>query len=376
MSSIIGSVRGRARALALLAPGLVLLGCEVPAVPEWDVGVIAPFSSEPLAIVDFLPSVVDTATVGGERVFTVEEQRDSIGYTLGEMCPPCQAFHGLAVPVPGFDFVDSLDVVFSENLYSVEILSAQLGSVVTNGLDFDPLRPDPDPGTAGFIAVAVHDLVTDALLDSVFVSGATETLPLGTSREFQLQLSEATVSGGVRTILYVHSPDDGQLATIDTAARVSVGTFLTDLEVAAVTAEVDGLLLDESFLVDVDADARQEIAERVQAASYEFELTHDLELTGSVDISLAGSAGDLFSGDPMREVRLSNLSLASGVQQDGALTIDEIQLIAIFPDAFIGYRSVAFGTRQEGGLTQLARFTPSQQVDSRLKVLSRIRVGE
>jgi len=377
VSSLIGLMRGPTR---ILAPGVVALvviaACEVPESPEWDVGVIAPFSSEPLAIVDWLPAAVDTTSFDGVPAFTVDDQRDSVAYTLGDMCSSCQALDGLTVPVPGFDFVDSLDVFLAQDLFSVEVLSARLGTLLTNGLDFDPLRPNPDPAAAGYIAVAVRDLGSGALLDSVLVSGADESLPPGGSRPFELQLNDVEISEGVRTVLYVHSPDDGQVATISTSDSLALTTFLSEIGVSAVTARLDDRTLEEAFTLDVDEEARQEIADRVQTASYELQLDHTLEVTGTLQVSIADSRADLFSGDPLREVRLPDLSLAPGLVQQNTLTVVEVQRIASFTQPLIGYFAVASGTRQTGAQANLARFTPGQQIDAQLTVTSRVRVGE
>lgn len=356
-------------ALALLA------ACEVPEAPEWDVGVAVPFSSDPVAIVDFLPAEVHTDTVAGQPVFTVDPQRDSVDFRLGDMCPACANSSGLTIPVPGFEYFDSLDVRFPQDLFAVELASARLGMRVSNGLNFDPLRPHSDPDSAGFIALAAQDLASGVTLDSVLISGASSTFPSGTTLEQVFDVSDAVIKDGIRVVFHIFSPRDTQTVTIDPNMSAGLGGFLEQIRVSAVTAVVDNRALEENFIVDISESARTELADRVQSGSYELELIHNLELDGTLEVSVAGSTFDLFSGDPAREVRIGPLVLTPGLVQTGELTAEQIRLIAGFPSVQIGYRALASGTRTAPGRTNLSRFTPDQALQTRLKVTSRIRVG-
>ncbi len=371
MLSIIGSARGDARRGSFARVGVALTmmmmmtACEVPQAPEWDVGVSVPFSSDPITVVDFLPAAVDTATVDGQRAFVVAPQADSVSYTLGTMCPSC--VDGTVAPVPSFDYQDSFDVPLDPDLASIEIVSAQLELFVDNQLNFDPLRP----GAGGFLAIAVRDLGSGALLDSVFIDGNVESLPANTRKSVILDITNAEITQGVRLVLNVHSPDDGQTVQIDNSLSITVGGILDQISVAAITAVVDNETLDEQFFVDFDEDIRTEIAERVQEGAYELQLIHDIEIAGTLEVSIAGSPGDLFSGDPAREVRLDALSFVSDQPQTGTLTVAEIEQFAGFVEVYVGYRGVASGTRAGN----LSRFTPGQSLETELKVSAVVRVG-
>ncbi len=355
---------------------LLLTACDVPKAPEWEVGLTVPFSSNPIAIVDFLPEGVDTAVVGGQNVFAVAAQRDSTGYSLGEMCGPCAGLQGGTIEVPGFDFVDSLDVPFTAELVSIELFDGRLGTRFYNQMNFDPLRPHPDPDSAGYVAIALRDLFSGDLLDSLFISGAAESLPVGSMREFEFDVSQAEITDGVRVVVYVHSPADGQAARIDTATAAGIVAFLDQLLVSAVSVVVDSETLDESYLIDFEEDARDEIAARVQSAVYELELVHSGEIEGTLEISIADTVASLFSGDPLREVRLSGLEFTPGLLQSGELTAEEVQRIAEFAKVHVGYRGVASGTRTgPRGILSVSRFSAGEVLRTELRVTSRIRVG-
>ncbi len=362
---------------------LLLTACAVPEAPEWDVDIQVPFSSDPVSIVDFLPldangdTIIRVASVDGGSVFVVDVQQDSIAYSLGQMCSACRSLQGSAVSVPGFDYVDSLDVNFPEDLVSLEVLTARVGTRLRNDLNFDPLRPNADPDLAGYLAIAVRDLGSGALLDSVFVSGAAQSLPTGTETSFELQIDDREITDGLRTFFYVHSPEDGQVVQIDTAMSARLASFIDQIQVRAVTAVVEADSLQEAFLVDIDEDVRDEIDGRVQGGSYELELLHDLEADGALEVSIAGSEADLFSGDPAREVRIAALAFTPNLVQRGQLTADEIDRVIDYLDVYVGYRAIASGTRTgTDGRVNLSRFTPDQLIQTRLKVTTRVRIGE
>ncbi len=377
MRSFNGMAGAGVRRVGSAILGLALLAaCDVPEAPEWEVGLTVPFSSDPITIVDFLPAGVDTAVIGGRSFFTVIEQGDSSTYSLGEICGPCAALQSATTDVPGFDFVDSLDVRFAPELVAIELFDGRLGARFHNQMSFDPLRPHPDPDSAGYVAFAIRDLLSGVLLDSLFISGTTESLPPGSTREFAFAVTNAVITQGVRAVFYVHSPADGQTAQIDTAASAGIAAFLDQLLVDAVSAVVDADTLEENFLIEFEDDARSEIAERVQSAIYELELIHSGEVDGTLEISIAESAAALFSGDPLSEVRLTGLAFTPSLVQSGELTPDEVQRIADFLDVHLGYRGVASGTRTgPGGIGNVSRFTADELLRTEFRVTSRIRVG-
>ncbi|KPK81900.1 MAG: hypothetical protein AMS25_04540 [Gemmatimonas sp. SM23_52] len=378
--AIIRPAVSRLRPLLLSAAGVglaVLAACELPKAPEWDIRVMAPFSSDPMSIVDFLPALITADSLDGQAVFRVEAQQQDTAYSLGEMCPACLALAGQTVAVPTFEYTDSLVVPFSDtDLVSVEILSAALTLRVRNNLNFDPLRPTADP--PGYVALAVRDLASGALIDSLLISGASEPLPAGDTLEYVLDIGPAQLTDGFRVWFHASSPDDGQTVQIDNNLSVVLDAALDEIVAAAVTVLVDGDTLDERFTAEVDQDFRQELAERVDSATYELVLVHNVEVDGTLEVSIAGSEVDLFSDMPDREVRLRGLVFTAGVPQYGELNKEQIECIERFPNpdsVYVGYRGVASGTRTDFGRPNLSRLTPDLTLDTELTVTSKIRVG-
>jgi hypothetical protein len=334
------------------------------------VGIIAPFTSDPIGIADFLPGVVQIDSAGDPWFFTVDRQEGSAVFSYGNMCALWVCAGTINLPVPEFSYIDSLQVLFSDaSLASVEGLSGTLSLQVINNLGFEPLRSDAT--SDGYVALAVRDLGSGTTLDSVFISAADTTI--GSAYDVTLNLSAVDLVDGFLVLIHVFSPNDGQLITIDPAsASLGLSASLDGIEVAAATAIVDNISMDTSFAADIDQDTRDEIIDRVISGAYELTLMHDLELDGSLALSIAGSPADLFSGDPLAEVRLPNLVFTSGVAQDGELTAQDLELIAGLPDIYIGYSGIASGTRPGSQ----SRFLPDQTLQAQLKITAQIRIGE
>jgi hypothetical protein len=372
VDSIIGTAGARLRHVLLLGCGVALLGllaCELPEAPEWDVGIVAPFSSDPIQIVDFLPGIVQADTTQVPAVFLIDRQEELQVFNYGDWCAPFCAF-AIGATIPRFEHSDSFDVPFSDAaLISVEGVQAQLQLHFDNGLGFEPLRSSATE--TGYIAVAIRNLRDLSTVDSLFLRA--DTASLGSALDLNLDFSATEIADGLRVVFWVVSPEDAQtIATDPSTSSIELGAALDGIEVAAATVIVDGETLDEDFTVDFDEETRNEIMDRVLSGSYELELIHNLELDGGLEISIAGSQTDLFSGDPLREVRLPNLVFTPNTLQTGDLSPQDIELIASFVEIVIGYSGVAWGTRAGNQ----SRFTADQFVQAQLKVTARVRVGE
>ncbi len=209
----------------------------------------------------------------------------------------------------------------------------------------------------------------------MFISAESEAI--GAQADTTIDIYANELVDGFAIIFHVVSPSDGQTIVIDPATGyVRLEASLDGIEVGAATVVVDNETLDESFGEDFDQDIREEIMDRVQSGSYELTLIHDLELDGMLDVSIAGSEADLFSDDPLREVRLDRLVLTPDLEQTGEFTTAELELIATFAQVHVGFRGVVSGTSSGyGGRTNLSRFAAGQRLRTELKITARVRVG-
>ncbi|MGD2217474.1 MAG: hypothetical protein PVJ64_11985, partial [Gemmatimonadales bacterium] len=283
MHSIVGYARARLRPTLALGAGIALsalAACELPEAPEWDVGVVAPFSSDPIGIADFLPGIVQIDSVSDPWAFTIDRQESSVVFSYSDMCALWTCAGGISLPVPEFSYTDSLVVLFSDaSLVSVEGVSGTLSLQVINDLGFEPLRSDAT--SDGYVSLAVRDLGSGTTLDSLFISAADTTI--GSAYDITLNVAAAELTDGFVIFFHAFSPDDGQTITIDPApASLSLFAALDGIAVAAATVVVDNLSMDTSFVADIDQDTRDQIMDRVISGAYELMLVHNLELDGSL----------------------------------------------------------------------------------------------
>ena len=360
---------------ALLTVAVVGLGilaaCKLPEAPQWDIGVVLPYTSDTVTVLDFLPSAVSVDTVGVTPVFETQPQTDSVEFRLGRMCILCQVLNGQTVQVPSFEYIDSLDVLFPPELVTIQVISALLEIRVTNGLNFDPLKPNPDPANAGYIALVARDIGTGTTIDSVLISGANETMIPGETETFQFGIADMEISEGVRIVFHIVSPQDSQTVTIDANLGAKVVVLLGSIQVSGVAVVVDDKTLDEREQIEVDQNVRDALARLAQGGLFELELQHNLDLEGVFRASIVGSPADLFSGDPTRDVALNQLVLTPGLVQTIELTAEQLQRIATFENVTIGYQAIASGTETgPSGELKVARFTPEQFLYVKLQLTS------
>ena len=374
MSQTLGFVR------ATLAAGFVLgslTACDVPEAPEWEIVARAPVSTDTFTWIDFLPPTVDTVTADGRLVFVLNIPQDRITYRLGRVCPPCVALHGDTVRIPPFEFADSIDVRFPPNLAAIGVQQATLRADVENGLNFDLVGPPSQSDTLPTLVLVLRDLGTGATLDSLSLQRGADSLPAGSRWLPELSISNTEIVDGVRVVLRVTHPGSERLVEVDTMRVAALLAKLDQTQIAEITIVLNGARWEDDDPVRWDQQTRDEIVERFRDADLTAVVFHDLEATGNLELSIAATREQLFSGDPLDELRFANLDLTSGLVQTVELTLGQFEQIATFPDPFyVGYRGVAYGTHSGlGGRVKLTRIRPDQFVVWRLRFRTRLQVG-
>ena len=358
-------------ALAFLACGIV------PDAPSWEVGVAAPLSSDTVPLTDFLPATIGTTTVNGETFFTAPSLSGSVDLTLGTMCPPCIGL-GVTAVIPSFDYFDSLDLRFPQELVELEIVNVGVSVTVTNNLQFNLLHsPDPD---SGLIEMIVKDLGTQAELGRRLQDGSLGPLAPGGTLVLGVGLSDVTVTEGLRVILHTFSSERQLVSatTLDTSTTVAVRADVDTSRLAAVTVELDSIGLLEQFEhgFDVDQMTADDLAKRFVRAEVDLELLHNVEVDGPFEMSMAEDPSGLFSGDPTREAFNAQFTFTPNVVQNSAITLEEFQRLLGYDGFYVGYRAVGTGTRTNAqGRDKLARFSAETMFRTRLLLLIRLRVG-
>jgi hypothetical protein len=305
-----------------------LSACHVPEEPEWEIVARAPLSYDTFTWIDFLPPTVDTVTAGGQLVFVLNVPQDSITYRLSRVCPACVELHGETVQIPPFDFADSIDVRFPENLAAITVQQATLRADVDNGLNFDLVGPPSQSDTLPTLVLVLRDLASGTTLDSLSLQRGGDSLPAGSRWSPVLWISDSEVVDGVRVILRVMHPGSERLVEVDTMRVAALLAKLDQTQIAEVTLVLDGATWEDDDPVWLGQQTRDEIVERFRDGEMTAVVFHDLEATGNLEISMAATRDLLFSGDPLNELRFANLDLTSGVEQTVELTLAQFEQIA------------------------------------------------
>jgi hypothetical protein len=349
--------------------------------PQWEVDLILPFNSDTIALEDVLPPGITIGEIEGELAFIIPAIADSTSFTLGAACgSPCSTLQGQTVPVPGFAFVDTLDIALGSTLLSIEIRDGTISYMIRHDLGFDPLRPHADPDSAGSITLVTSSLSTGELLDSTVISGATATFPSGQGLQGNIDLEGKQIDGGTRTILTLDSPFDGQTAIVDTAASLTASAALLGIFVDGINVVVDSDTLRERFTVDLPPEIRERLIEDllpgldnfVQAARLVIEIQHGINISGGLDLALAADTTDLFSGNA-DEVLLENIDFSTapnGRTEEREISPEDVVLIAEAEELFVGYEAVVSGT----GPGFSVRLLPGDGVLIKLTISAKLRL--
>jgi hypothetical protein len=356
---------------------LLLLSCDIPEAPEWEIDLVLPLVTDTFTWDDILPPVITTDTVDGRAVFVINLPTEVVEYQLGEVCSFCVDNNGNTVTIPPFDFSDSLDIRFPPELYSAEVSAAEFIVEIENQVNFD-LFPQPDPSdTKPTLILVLRDLATAETVDSVVIGGGSESLPPGSNWSRSLTITDQTLTGGVRLVFWFHYPGSETPIEIDLSGLVRLFGTLDGTVIPGIVVVLDDERWEEDDRLAIDDETFDDILYRYRSGLIEVVLFHSLEATGVIELSFAATRDHLFSGDPQNEVNLGELELTSGLLQEVGLSREQLETISAFPDTFFaGYRGVVDGTRVgPGGETKLSVILADQFAHVRLKLHGRLAVG-
>jgi hypothetical protein len=282
--------------------------------------------------------------------------------------------------------LDSLDALLQPDLVSVAVQAGELELRVTNGLGFDVMRPHSDPDSAGSVVLVTRDLGSGALLDSTVISGALFSLPSGSAFETSIGLGGgAVIAGGTRTVATFDSPFDGQAATVDTALQLEVRAVLANLIATSVTMVADNELVREDYPAELDdeirdqvfAELRRGVGGRVQEASMEFEIQHNLDVDATFEISLSDSRPELFLGSNS-DANFSDVDFSTAAQGrvvTRELSAADAEALLSFERIYVGVQgSVTGGTLDARG-RRVVTLRPADGMSFRFRLNVRIEPG-
>jgi hypothetical protein len=271
-------------AVVLLAVGaLALAGCDIPtALPVVETTWSVPVEQDSLAVAALLPDGV-TAERGA---FGMRAAAATGTVSLGALCAECAAAAGAPLPKPAFGGELRSAIALPGAVGGATLAAG--GSVrirLTNGFDFDPIRPGAGAGSArGRLVLQVRAL--GGVLAADTLDGAATALPAGATVERVLALrGGATVGPALEIVVGVESPagDSARMRPGDALTALATPENLGASEARVLVDRRVVSLISAPFAFDaVGADVRA----RLQGASLVIDLAGPIAVAGTLAVRL------------------------------------------------------------------------------------------
>jgi hypothetical protein len=267
----------------LLLP--LVAACDIPTAPfSWETQWVIPAATVTVGIEDVLPAI--TRAPSG-AAFQVAVAEFSAGVSLAEACQTCVAFHGTTVAKPEFEFTLGGLAEFPVTVQRVRLGVVTLPVVVTNSLNFDPLRPS---ATARGRLVATAVDADGHALEGAVVSGETTALPPGGSVNFQVSIAGLDARGPIHVQVRIESPA-GDPVQIDVNGRLELRVGPATLTAIEADVRIQGESFESPAFPFVPGDVDSAITDRIQAAVVRFVVHNPLRLSGPVEIEISHPGG-------------------------------------------------------------------------------------
>jgi hypothetical protein len=274
----------------LLSAVLLVAACDlVPTEPPiFETRFVVPGESTTLSVGQLLPPSISVS--GSNFVLTLGTQTIP-ARTLGQMCPPCQAFQGQTVPKPAF--VDSVTttIAMPADVSSANIASGSVTVVLTHNFGFDPLRP-PGAATTGSLTITVRN--GTRVLGSTTV---TDPFPNNTTLTRTVAIAPGTVTGPLQVTIALNSPAGGvapaNWVTVNTNAALSGAVQPNEILIANANVVVrDRPVSVQSVAIDLTG--FEDVSDRVSGGALVVTMTNPFGVAGTMTLTLSGgSAGPI-----------------------------------------------------------------------------------
>jgi hypothetical protein len=321
------------RRILPIAPAVVLslallAACDLPTeAPIIDQRWVVPVDNSTISVNELLPDGV-SAQNGS---FAVDVDPFNRTERLGTMCSSCQASDGLTVPKPAFDYTITVEQSLPGDVQSAALESGAVLIQIANNLGFDPLRPGG--GNTGSLVIRVRNGTGGAVLGTLTMDGANESLATGTIAQKTLTLGAADVGSTLTLEVAVDSPD-GDPVQVDADATLTATASPADILVGSAMVEVAGRDV-EIDPVELDvADIDDGIANRIQEGSILLDVTNPFGVAVSGQLVIEYPGGEISKTLSIGSAATSTVSLPytgdelraflgeSGVQLTGTATVD------------------------------------------------------
>lgn len=276
------------RAGLRLVAFLSLVACDIPTgAPIYDTLWEVPGKSTSISVNTILPSGVTLAPDNSAFQATVTPSTVSINRTLGQDCSLCNTLNGQSAPKPAFVGGGSAAVSLPQSITSATLVRDTLTVTLTNGFNFDPIRPSA--GNRGWLVVTVKNGAAVTIgRDSI--DGGNTAFPASSSLVRKIALT-GTITGanGIQVSTSLNSPV-GDAVLIDMTRTIGLsGTFGTFSVSAAQVAAANQSVSSSASDLDL-ASVDSSITKRVGGGSLLMNVSNPFNVTGNLTVNFAGAA--------------------------------------------------------------------------------------
>jgi hypothetical protein len=276
--------------LTLFIAGAILSSCNIPSEPpKWDTRWIVPAEDVAIEVSEFLPDDVILTPDG--TAFTVEVDTFSFSQSLGEACPQCHPWHNRSELKPPFNTTLEGSSDLPEKVVSMEVTQATPKIYITNGFDFDPIRPQG--GNTGNMVLRLYTGAGgQRFVDEIMIDGADVAFPAGSTLNWSFSVEDENIETLVRAELTIDSPA-GDSVLVDTSASIEVFVDPETILIASVEVEVG----DEEFAADpVELDVEgidHDMIDHIRSGAFDLFIENPFAVAMNFDLRITGPFPDI-----------------------------------------------------------------------------------
>lgn len=264
-----------------------LAACAVPTeLPKYTTVWSVPAKTTSIAVSSFLPTGVTAMLDNSAFVVTMSPSTSTITRQLGQDCAACAASNGTTMAKPSFTGGGTANLAISANVGSALLVRDTLTVTITNGFNFDPIRPSA--AARGSLIITVKSGATTIGTDSI--NGATTSLAAGAKLVRKIPLN-GTVTGasGLQIVTMLNSPA-GDPVAIDMSQPLTVTgssgpLFVANAQVNLASQSVSAPPT-ELDLSGIDST----IIKHADSGSLVLAVDNPFAVTGNLSVSFIGGA--------------------------------------------------------------------------------------
>ena len=309
--------RFRPAGLLLLMAGVA--ACDIPTgLPRWETTWITPSEETTVHVAELLPA--DLAVNGDTTAFVLAIDPVNESWSLSDFCALCPPVTAVA-PKPAFTATVSTTVPLGAAVQSVDVQSGRIDIVLTNGFDFDPLRPGAasDSGSITIELTSGTTTVASAALD-----GRTVSFAPGATRTLQLNFAPSTIAGDLGVDLTIDSPA-GDVTTLNPNDALTMSLSSPGILVSEATISVAGQTIEG---IDTELDLSDIDLESVKDGTIFLDIDNPFGVSGSLSITIDPDGGApivksvaLPAGNASAQVHFSESEMSQLIGQVSTMSV-------------------------------------------------------